>query len=256
MPLLELEDVDARYGAVQALHGISLDVDERQVVSVLGANGAGKTTTLRAISGTVRRTGGLRFDGAITAAWFDETDLLAAVNGFRAAGGQLRRPLRIGDTFWVRGYHESSPSEWQDLWDITGQARGMAKLAVASVAVGEVDAVAFALPVDDDLVAQGESAAIAPEPDRRDPELPEPGHPGLQQPRADTPALVRRVDQQEREAPGRGVARLRAVDPRVPGVEHAARVRLQIDACSAWNLGSPSGSEPPSCRTAFRRERA
>ena len=63
MPLLELEDVDARYGAVQALHGITLDVDERQVVSVLGANGAGKTTTLRAISGTVRRSGGLRFDG-------------------------------------------------------------------------------------------------------------------------------------------------------------------------------------------------
>ena len=63
MPLLELEDVEARYGPVQALHGIWLDVDERQVVSVLGANGAGKTTTLRAISGTVRRSGGLRFDG-------------------------------------------------------------------------------------------------------------------------------------------------------------------------------------------------
>jgi branched-chain amino acid transport system ATP-binding protein len=63
VPLLELEDVEARYGAIQALHGISLDVGERQVVSVLGANGAGKTTTLRAISGTVRRSGGLRFDG-------------------------------------------------------------------------------------------------------------------------------------------------------------------------------------------------
>ncbi len=63
MPLLELEDVEARYGAVQALHGVSLSVDERQVVSVLGANGAGKTTTLRAISGTVRRGGSIRFDG-------------------------------------------------------------------------------------------------------------------------------------------------------------------------------------------------
>jgi branched-chain amino acid transport system ATP-binding protein len=63
MPLLELEDVEARYGAVQALHGVSLSVDERQVVSVLGANGAGKTTTLRAISATVRRGGSIRFDG-------------------------------------------------------------------------------------------------------------------------------------------------------------------------------------------------
>jgi len=63
MPLLELEGVEARYGAVQALHGMTLAVDQGQIVSVLGANGAGKTTTLRAISGTVRRTGTLRFDG-------------------------------------------------------------------------------------------------------------------------------------------------------------------------------------------------
>jgi branched-chain amino acid transport system ATP-binding protein len=63
VPLLELEEVEARYGSVQALHGVTLDVDERQVVAVLGANGAGKTTTLRAISGTVRRSGGLLFDG-------------------------------------------------------------------------------------------------------------------------------------------------------------------------------------------------
>ncbi|HET9675814.1 MAG TPA: ABC transporter ATP-binding protein [Gaiellaceae bacterium] len=63
MPLLELEGVEARYGAIRALHGITIQVGEREVVSVLGANGAGKTTTLRAISGTVRRSGGLRFDG-------------------------------------------------------------------------------------------------------------------------------------------------------------------------------------------------
>ena len=40
MPLLELEDVEARYGAVRALSGVTLEVGERQVVSVLGANGA------------------------------------------------------------------------------------------------------------------------------------------------------------------------------------------------------------------------
>ncbi|HEX6700833.1 MAG TPA: ABC transporter ATP-binding protein [Gaiellaceae bacterium] len=63
MPLLELRDVEARYGAVKALHGVSLDVAEGELVAVLGANGAGKTTTLRAISGTVRRSGELRFRG-------------------------------------------------------------------------------------------------------------------------------------------------------------------------------------------------
>ena len=61
--LLELEDVTARYGPVQALHGVTLTVEEGQIAAVLGANGAGKTTTLRAISGTVRRDGGVRFDG-------------------------------------------------------------------------------------------------------------------------------------------------------------------------------------------------
>ena len=57
-PLLQLERVEARYGAMRALHGVSLTVGEGEIVAVLGANGAGKTTTLRAVSGTVRRSGG------------------------------------------------------------------------------------------------------------------------------------------------------------------------------------------------------
>jgi len=61
--LLELRDVEARYGPVQVLRGVSLEVPEGSVVAVLGANGAGKTTTLRAISNTVRRSGELLFAG-------------------------------------------------------------------------------------------------------------------------------------------------------------------------------------------------
>jgi branched-chain amino acid transport system ATP-binding protein len=45
MPLLELRDVEARYGHIKALHGISLNVDDGEIVALLGANGAGKTTT-------------------------------------------------------------------------------------------------------------------------------------------------------------------------------------------------------------------
>jgi branched-chain amino acid transport system ATP-binding protein len=63
MSLLELRDVSARYGPLTALHDVSLSVEEGEVVSLLGANGAGKTTTLRSISGTVKRSGELRFDG-------------------------------------------------------------------------------------------------------------------------------------------------------------------------------------------------
>jgi branched-chain amino acid transport system ATP-binding protein len=63
MPLLELEGVEARYGAIRALHGVSLGLEEGEVVAILGANGAGKTTTLRAVSGLVRRRGEIRFAG-------------------------------------------------------------------------------------------------------------------------------------------------------------------------------------------------
>jgi branched-chain amino acid transport system ATP-binding protein len=63
VPLLELENVEARYGAVQALHGVSLSVGEGEVVAVLGGNGAGKTTMLRSVSGLVSTSGQVRFAG-------------------------------------------------------------------------------------------------------------------------------------------------------------------------------------------------
>ena len=61
--LLELDQLEAHYGPVQALRDVSLTVSEGEVVAVLGANGAGKTTTLRAISGTVARSGSIELDG-------------------------------------------------------------------------------------------------------------------------------------------------------------------------------------------------
>jgi branched-chain amino acid transport system ATP-binding protein len=61
--LLELQSVGARYGPIKALHDVSLAVEQGELVAVLGANGAGKTTTLRAVSGTVRRSGEVVFEG-------------------------------------------------------------------------------------------------------------------------------------------------------------------------------------------------
>jgi branched-chain amino acid transport system ATP-binding protein len=64
MPLLEIRDLVVRYGEIEALRGISLGVDEGQVVTLLGANGAGKSTTLRAISGLAKPAAGdILFDG-------------------------------------------------------------------------------------------------------------------------------------------------------------------------------------------------
>jgi branched-chain amino acid transport system ATP-binding protein len=62
--MLELADLRAGYGNIEALHGISLSVDEGEIVTLIGANGAGKTTTLMTICGIVRpRAGAIRFRG-------------------------------------------------------------------------------------------------------------------------------------------------------------------------------------------------
>ena len=73
MALLELESVNAFYGRIQALRGMSIRVEKGEVVALIGSNGAGKTTTLRTISGLMAPQagiitfGGKRIDGL--AAW-------------------------------------------------------------------------------------------------------------------------------------------------------------------------------------------
>ncbi|MCL5045403.1 MAG: ABC transporter ATP-binding protein [Actinobacteria bacterium] len=62
--VLEVKDLEVAYGGITALHGISLDVDEGEIVTLIGANGAGKSTTLRAISGMIPlRRGSVRLVG-------------------------------------------------------------------------------------------------------------------------------------------------------------------------------------------------
>src|SRR6201982_737123 len=64
MPLLELHELSAAYGAVDALKGLTLKVGEGEIVALLGSNGAGKSTTLRTISGLMKpRAGRVLFDG-------------------------------------------------------------------------------------------------------------------------------------------------------------------------------------------------
>jgi branched-chain amino acid transport system ATP-binding protein len=65
MPLLQVDDIHTYYGNIEALKGISLEVEEGEVVTLIGSNGAGKSTTLRSISGlTSPRTGTILFDGS------------------------------------------------------------------------------------------------------------------------------------------------------------------------------------------------
>ena len=62
--MLEIENLQVSYGSIKALHGVSLKVPEKSIVTLIGANGAGKSTTLRAVSGLIKaRSCSVRYDG-------------------------------------------------------------------------------------------------------------------------------------------------------------------------------------------------
>ena len=70
--MLEIAGLEAFYGEQQALFGVGFDLDAGHVRTLLGANGAGKTTVLRALCGTVRTAGDIRFDGKSISGWATE----------------------------------------------------------------------------------------------------------------------------------------------------------------------------------------
>jgi branched-chain amino acid transport system ATP-binding protein len=82
--LLEVRDLVVQYGRIRALHGISLQVCEGELVTLLGSNGAGKTTTMRAISGLLALTSG--------SVWFEGVDISRVKAHQRAAQGLVQAP--------------------------------------------------------------------------------------------------------------------------------------------------------------------
>jgi branched-chain amino acid transport system ATP-binding protein len=63
MVLLEIRNLRVSYGVVEVIHGLDLDIEEKSITAILGSNGAGKTTTINAVSGMLRRSGKVTFDG-------------------------------------------------------------------------------------------------------------------------------------------------------------------------------------------------
>jgi branched-chain amino acid transport system ATP-binding protein len=101
-PLLELEDVRVRYGGIEAVKGISIRVDEGELVTLIGGNGAGKSTTLKAISGIKRPSSGeIRFRGEridnLSAHEIVQMGISQAPEGRRIFGGMtVRENLEMG----------------------------------------------------------------------------------------------------------------------------------------------------------------
>ena len=82
--LLELKDIQVHYGKIEALKGVSLEVAEGEIVTLIGANGAGKTTTLKTISGLRGLTSG--------SIWFDGADISGVAGHKRVLAGISQAP--------------------------------------------------------------------------------------------------------------------------------------------------------------------
>ncbi len=103
-PLLTVNEIEAYYGRVCALHSVSLEVAEGSVVALLGANGAGKTTTLRVISGLLRPTrGSVDFDGKRIDGWSPDRMVRAGIVQV-PEGRQIFAELTVRENLLLGGY--------------------------------------------------------------------------------------------------------------------------------------------------------
>ncbi len=101
MALLEVHDLQASYGAIKALRGLSFQVEQGQVVSLIGANGAGKSTTLNTVSGLLKPTGGrVIFDGRDITGW--RADRVTALGLIQVPEGrQVIAPMSVYENLIV-----------------------------------------------------------------------------------------------------------------------------------------------------------
>ncbi|MGE3992915.1 ABC transporter ATP-binding protein [Pseudorhodoplanes sp.] len=113
MTLLRIENLEARYGAFKALHGISMEIEAGQISVILGANGAGKTTTLRAISGIVDRSGSITFDG-VRIEGYRPRDVVAAGIAHAPQGRGTFSELTVDENLRLGAYLRSGKQVAQD----------------------------------------------------------------------------------------------------------------------------------------------
>jgi branched-chain amino acid transport system ATP-binding protein len=117
MPLLDVTDLQVRYGGAIAVRGIDLHVDQGEVSVVLGANGAGKTSSLRAVAGQLRRSGGtIIWDGSDISTW---PSYRVARSGLVMVpeGRKIFAPLSVEENLLVGGYTNRSKSRRHEMMD-------------------------------------------------------------------------------------------------------------------------------------------
>jgi branched-chain amino acid transport system ATP-binding protein len=114
MAMLEVEGIDAHYGRIKALDGVSLRVEEGEIVTLIGANGAGKTTTLRSISALVHPTAGaIRFDGQDIMKLTPDEVVRRGV-GHSPEGRRVFARMTVRENLELGAYSRSSKSEFDE----------------------------------------------------------------------------------------------------------------------------------------------
>jgi len=115
--LLEVENLNVYYGAIHALQGVSFNVEEGEIVTLIGANGAGKSTTLRTISGLLRSRGGhVKFKGMdITMMPAQEIVRLGASHV--PEGRKIFAPLTVKENLMMGAFTRKDPDEIQRSMD-------------------------------------------------------------------------------------------------------------------------------------------
>jgi len=118
MALLKVEDLVVNYGNINAVKGISFEVEEGSIVTLIGANGAGKSTTMNTIAGLKKQNGGrIYYDGQDISAW-DSTRKVKAGIGLSPEGRQIFPDLSVNDNLLMGGYVRTKEENEEKLQEV------------------------------------------------------------------------------------------------------------------------------------------
>jgi branched-chain amino acid transport system ATP-binding protein len=109
--LLEVEDLNVYYGAIHALQGVSFNIEQGEIVTLIGANGAGKSTTLRTVSGLLRsRTGSIKFKGQPISLTPPDQIVKSGISHV-PEGRKIFAPLTVRENLEMGAYTRNDPAE-------------------------------------------------------------------------------------------------------------------------------------------------